>query len=115
MKLVRELLIILGFVITGDFLYKVVHIPIPGNIIGMILLLIALLTGVVKLEYINTVTQFLLSHLALFFVPASAGLLAVTGLLEGSWYKLLIISVVSTLIFMVTTAYVVIFLRRWVK
>lgn len=115
MKLVRELLIILGFVVIGDFLYKVVHIPIPGNILGMMLLLIGLVSGKIKLKHIETVSQFLLSHLALFFIPTSVGLLAVTGILQDSWYKLLIISVVSTLIFMITTAYVVIFLRRLVK
>lgn len=115
MKLVRQLLLILSFVFIGDFLYKVVHIPIPGNIIGMVLLLIALLTGIIKLESIEQISQFLLSHLAIFFIPASVGLLAVTGILKGSWYILLIISIVSTLVFMVTTAIVVNFLRRWVK
>lgn len=115
MKLVRELLIILGFVVTGDFLYKVVHVPIPGNILGMMLLLIGLLSGKIKLKQIETVSQFLLSHLALFFIPTSVGLLAVTGILQDAWYKLLIISVVSTLIFMITTAYVVMLLRRLIK
>jgi len=115
MKLVREIILILLFVVMGDFLYKVVHIPIPGNILGMILLLVALMTGVIKLEQIEGICHFLLSHLAIFFIPASVGLLNVTGILEGTWYILLFIAVASTLIVMVTTSITVNFLRRWVK
>jgi len=115
MKLVREIILILLFVVIGEFLYKVVHIPIPGNILGMILLLGALMTGIIKLEHIEGISHFLLSHLAIFFIPASVGLLGVTGILKGTWYILLLIAFISTLIVMVTTAVTVNFLRRWIK
>jgi holin-like protein len=81
----------------------------------MVLLLSALLSGKLKLESIEEFGDFLLSHLAIFFIPASVGLMAVFGLLKGTWYILLFISVISTLIIMITTAYTVKFLRRWVK
>jgi holin-like protein len=115
MKLVRQVLLILSFVLIGEFLYKIIGVPIPGNILGMVLLLIALLTGVVKLEKIEAISQFLLAHLAIFFIPASVGILAVIGLIRESWQTLLFISIVSTFVFMVSTAYAVQFFRRWVK
>jgi len=115
MKLVRQIIIIMIFVFLGEFLNKVVNIPIPGNILGMVLLLVALLSRVVKLADIEIFGQFLLTHLAIFFIPASVGILAVIGVLKGTWYILLIISIVSTFVVMLTTAYVALFLRRWVK
>lgn len=115
MKLVRQILMILAFVFIGEFLNKVLHIPFPGNLLGMVLLLIALLTGVVKLENVDVFGQFLLSHLALFFIPASVGILALTGLLGDSWHILLFISVFTTFIVMMTTAFVVKLLRAWSK
>lgn len=115
MKLVRQIIVIMFFVFLGEFLNKVVKVPIPGNIIGMILLLGALLSGKLKLESIEVFGEFLLSHLAIFFIPASVGLITVFGVLKGTWHILLFISVVSTLIIMVTTAFTVKWLRRWVK
>ncbi len=115
MKLVREVIIIMAFVFVGEFLNKVVNVPIPGNIIGMVLLLLALMSGMVKLKYLESFAQFLLSHLALFFIPASVGLIALTDVLKESGHILLFISIVSTLIIMITTAYTVKYLRRWIK
>ncbi|WP_368654074.1 CidA/LrgA family protein [Ornithinibacillus sp. 4-3] len=50
-------------------------IPIPGNVIGMILLFILLLTGVIKLEWINEASSFLLKHLVFFFLPITVGIM----------------------------------------
>lgn len=96
----------------GEILNKVLRIPIPGNILGMILLFVALLTGIIKLHQIEEISKFLLDHLSVLFVPAGVGLLAVTGMLKGSWYLLLLISVVTTILVMSTTAIVVRALRR---
>lgn len=115
MKLVRQIIIIMVFVFLGEFLNKFVKIPVPGNIIGMVLLLMALLSGKLKLESIEEFGNFLLAHLAIFFIPASVGLMLIFEILEGTWHILLFISVVSTVIIMVTTAFTVKWLRRWVK
>ena len=50
-------------------------IPIPGNVIGMLLLFLLLLCGIVKLEYLQDATDFLLKHLVFFFIPFAVGLM----------------------------------------
>jgi holin-like protein len=90
----------------------VLKIPIPGNILGMILLLIALLTGVVKMHQIEEISKFLLDHLTVFFIPAGVGLLSVTGMLKDTWFFILLISVFTTILVMSATALVVRLLRR---
>ena len=112
MKILRQMAILLLLIVVGDVLNKVIGIPIPGNILGMILLLAALLTGIIKLHQIEEISKFLLDHLSFFFVPAGVGLLSVTGILRDSWYLLLLISIFTTILVLSTTALVVRALRR---
>lgn len=112
MKVLRQIILLLLFVLIGEILNKIFRIPIPGNILGMILLLAALMAGVVKLNQIEEISKFLLDHLAVLFIPAGVGLLSVTGILKDSWYLILLISIFTTILVMAATGLVVRFLRR---
>jgi holin-like protein len=103
MKYILQFAIILAICYLGDLIHSFFHTPIPGNVLGMVLLLILLLTGVVKLSMIEDVSNFLLKHLAFFFIPAAVGLITCFTVLEGKWTALVIISVVSTFIIAVVT------------
>ncbi|MDF2988644.1 MAG: LrgA family protein [Eubacterium sp.] len=103
MKLLRQFLIILIICSIGEVLNKVVHVPLPGSIIGMILLFILLLTGVIKLEMIDEISKFLLDHLAFFFIPSGVGLLAYVGILSKNLLPILVICFVTTVLVMVVT------------
>jgi holin-like protein len=112
MKLIRQITIILLFIFLGEVLNKLVGIPIPGNILGMILLLLCLLMGFVKLQQIDEVSKFLLDHMAVLFVPAGVGLISVTGLVKDTWWILLLIAISTTFLVMSVTGLVVKFTRR---
>ena len=112
MKILRQTALLLLIVFIGDILNRVFKIPIPGNILGMILLLVALLTGIIKLHQIEEISKFLLDHLSFLFIPAGVGLISVTGVLKDSWYFLLLIAIITTILVMAVTALVVQFLRR---
>ncbi|MDF2532531.1 MAG: CidA/LrgA family protein [Clostridia bacterium] len=112
MKLIRQITIILLFIFLGELLNKLVGIPIPGNILGMILLLLCLLMGVVKLQQIDEVSKFLLDHMAVLFVPAGVGLISVIGLVKDTWWILLLIAISTTFLVMSVTGLVVKFTRR---
>lgn len=112
MKLLRELLIILVFYFAGQILTKLLNLPIPGNIVGMILLLFLLCTNVVKLEMVDTVANFLLDHLAFFFIPAGVGLLTSLVVIKNSFIRLLIVCFISTIITIAVTALVVDFMTK---
>ena len=47
----------------GELLYTSLDIPIPGNILGMLLLLLFLLTGLLKLSMIEDVSNFMLNDM----------------------------------------------------
>ena len=112
MKILRQIIILLLFVFVGEILNRILMVPIPGNILGMVLLLLALATGVVKLEQVEAISRFLLEHLSVLFIPAGVGLLAVTGRLADTWHMILAISVFTTFLVMTVTGLVVQFLRR---
>lgn len=112
MKLLRELLIILAIYFAGEILVKFFNLPVPGNIIGMILLLILLCTNIIKLEMVDTVSNFFLDHLAFFFIPAGVGLLTSLTVIKDSWIRLLIVCFLTTIITIGVTALVVDFMTK---
>ncbi|MBN2109575.1 MAG: CidA/LrgA family protein [Methanosarcinaceae archaeon] len=51
------------------------ELPIPGNVLGMVLLLFLLLSGMIRMSMIEDVSNFMLKHLFFFFIPAAVGLI----------------------------------------
>lgn len=79
----------------GYFLVNTFHLPMPGNVVGMILLFVLLLTGVVKLSWIENASSLLIKHLAFFFIPIAVGLMNFGSLFLKSGLSLLIVVVGS--------------------
>jgi len=107
LKLLRQLLLILTICFSGEVINRLFGLPIPGNIIGMIMLFLCLYTVIVKLEMIADIARFLLDHLAFFFVPAGVGLMAYLDIIESSWPTILLISLITTIIVMLITGHTV--------
>ena len=112
MKLLRQFLIILIICFIGEVLSKVAHIPLPGSIIGMILLFICLLLGIIKLEMLEEISKFLLDHLAFFFIPAGVGLLAYVGILKENLVPILVICFLTTFLVMIVTGWTVQIIKK---
>ncbi|MBT2649113.1 CidA/LrgA family protein [Bacillus sp. ISL-34] len=70
-----QLIILLIICKLGYYLAHLLHLPIPGNVIGMILLFGLLQTKVIKVEWIELTSGFLVKHLAFFFIPISISLM----------------------------------------
>jgi holin-like protein len=99
-----QLLILMSIYIGSNYIVKLIHLPIPGSVLGMILLLISLSMGIVKLKYIEKAAEYLIKHLALFFVPYAVGLMTYGDLIKTSGWKLLVMIVGSTVIGLVVTS-----------
>lgn len=107
MKLFREALIILGIYLLGELISSLLHLPIPGSILGMVILFILLCTKIVKVDNISNVTNFLLSHLSFFFIPAGVGIMTSIGIIQSTWWQLLIVCLVTTIIIIGVTGVIV--------
>ena len=107
MKLFRETLIILGIYLIGEVLSSLLHLPISGNILGMIILFILLCTKIVRVENISNVTDFLLNHLSFFFIPAGVGLMTAIDIVKSTWWQILLVCLITTSIIIGTTGTIV--------
>ena len=112
MKLFREAIIILGIYLLGEFISEVLSLPIPGNILGMIILIFLLCTKIIKLEQIETIANFLLDHLAFFFIPAGVALMTSVDIIKDSWLKLIVVCIATTIIIIASTGLIVQYITR---
>ena len=93
---------------AGELLARGMAMKLPGPVIGMFLLLVALNIVWVR-EPVEAAANALLAHLSLLFVPVGVGVMVHLGLLAQYGWRLAAVVVASTLLGMVATALV---LRR---
>ncbi|WP_129675403.1 CidA/LrgA family protein [Candidatus Chloroploca sp. Khr17] len=102
--MINALLSLLVFQLLGEVLVRAMGVPIPGPVVGMLLLFGALkLHGRVP-DTLHKVSEALLNNLSLLFVPAGVGVMVHLNLLRTGWWQLLVTVIVSTLITLVVTA-----------
>lgn len=97
--------LLLFFNLLGLLLQRSLNIPFPPNVLGMVLLLLCLMTGLVKLHWIEPAAHFLLRHMMLFFVPFVIASVTLLPLLKANWLSLVVGVVVSTLLTLALTGY----------
>lgn len=112
MKYLKQLMIILGAYLLGVILQKVFNMPIPGTVLGLIILFLGLYSGIIKVEMVEDMCEILISHMSFLFVPAGVGLITSFHLLKGNILAFSLIILISTIVVWVITAYVVKFLRK---
>ena len=75
MKYIKQLAIIIMVCFIGEIIRYIVPLPVPGSIWGLVLMFVLLVTGVVKLEKVETVADFLVDCMPIMFVPGGVGLM----------------------------------------
>ncbi len=96
MKYLTQFLIILAFTALGEFLAYLIPLPIPAAIYGIVLLLIALCTGLLKPKHIDQTARFLTSLLPLLFVAPTVSILSCWGIIQANLVGICVIVAVST-------------------
>lgn len=100
--------ILVGFYLAGSLLHRV-GIPIPGGVLGMLLFYLALLSGLLKPEWVERASTLLLRHMVLLFVPLTVGLMDMGALIERQWLAIAASLLVSLLAVLLTTG----LMGRW--
>jgi len=104
--------VLLIFQCLGEAISHALALPVPGPVIGMLLLFVALLVSPALMERVEATGNALLSHLSLLFVPAGAGILATASTVQGHWLAVLASLVVGTVLTLTVTALVLRLLWR---
>ena len=74
MGVLSQFLIILGFTLAGEALQRLLPLPVPASVYGLVLLFLALCLGLVKVEQVKRAGSFLISLLPLLFVAPTVGI-----------------------------------------
>lgn len=102
---------LLVFQVMGEVLAGVLRLPLPGPVLGMLLLLPALQWSVVR-EPVAVCAGFVLQHLSLLFVPVGVGVMVHLPLLQAYGWRIALVVVVSTWIGLAITAFS---LQAWLR
>lgn len=114
--MVRALTILLLCQLIGTVVQQALGLPVPGPVLGLLLLLLVFLRTGGPSEEMRSTVQGLLKYLGLLFVPAAVGVVNQLGLLEQNWLAILVSITVSTVAALTVTAVCMqAFLRRAAK
>lgn len=112
--MISALSALLLFQLTGEAIARGFDLPVPGPVLGMLLLFVALVLRGGPGDELRTTSQNLLQHLSLLFVPAGTGIVVHLHRVADEWLALLLALVVSTLATLVVTALAMKFCQRTV-
>lgn len=98
------LTLILVCQLVGEFFVVWTGLPVPGPVIGMMLLFTGLVIRGELPQGLAQVADTLLKHLSLLFVPAGVGVMLHAGLIGEQWLAISVALVVSTLLTIAVTA-----------
>lgn len=89
--------------LIGELLVAALGLPVPGPVVGMLLLFVGLLVRGSIPNELDGAASALLSHLSLLFVPAGVGIMLHARLLASELVPISVALVVSTLLTIAVT------------
>lgn len=98
------LTLLLLYQLAGEVIVRLLGLPVPGPVIGMILLFLTLVIHGKTPPSLAAASGGLLKHLALMFVPAGSGIVAYVTLIRQEWLPITVALIGSTLITIAVTA-----------
>ncbi|MDD2712404.1 MAG: CidA/LrgA family protein [Simplicispira sp.] len=102
--MIYALTALLVFQFTGELAVRALGLPLPGALVGMLLLFAALLRLGRVPEALGRTTGTLLQHMMLLFIPAIAGVMLHFDRVAREWQPFLVASVVGAAVTLVVTA-----------
>ncbi|WP_415902909.1 CidA/LrgA family protein [Neptuniibacter sp. QD29_5] len=103
--MIQGFLILFVCQLVGELIVTAASVPIPGSVVGMVLLLVGLIIRGEVPEGLRVTAEGLLKVLPLLLVPAGVGLMNYFGVLSDYWLELMVSLFVSTLITMFIVAF----------
>ncbi|MFJ7667945.1 CidA/LrgA family protein [Lysinibacillus sp. NPDC097195] len=97
-RIIVQIGILNVFYYIGVGIVSFLHIPLPGSVIGLLLLALSLHFKIVKVEYIQDGAGFLIGILTLFFIPATVGIIDYPELMSTTGLLIILAVIASTLI-----------------
>ena len=111
----RQVAIIIGCLAVGEFIVWLTGITIPSSILGMLLLTFLLKVKVIKLEWVETISNFLVKNMGFFFVPPGVALMLYFDIIKAEIGPIVLATALSTILVLVITGWTHILTRKVIK
>ena len=106
MKYIKQFGIILTVSFAGEMLSRLIPVPVPASIYGLLLMLLVLRLGILSTSSVKETSTFLIEIMPLMFIPAAVGLLTLWGVIKPLLLPYLIIIIISTAAVMIVAGHV---------
>lgn len=113
MTFLNGLTLLLIYQLAGEFTVLYLKLPVPGPVMGMILLFVTLMIRRGTPVSLATASGNLLSHLSLLFVPAGVGMIVHFERIGNEWLPISVAILLSALITLAATAGIMVACSRW--
>jgi len=102
-KFLKQFSIILFISFLGEILHTLIPLPVPASVYGLVLMLAALVTGILKLGQVRETAAFLIEIMPVMFIPAGVGLMESWSSLQPVWLPVILITILTTVLVMAVT------------
>ena len=115
MKYMIQIGVISTIAFIAELLHFVIPLPIPASVYGMVILFLCLCLGIIKIEMVEDVADWILSIMPIFFIAPTVGLIEAFGDIKGQVIPLVLMCLISTFVVTAVTSLIaqaIIRLRR---
>lgn len=115
MPFLSVITILLIFQLVGELVAVALELPVPGPVLGMMMIFLVLLYRNKVANELRQGTEQLLSHLSLLFIPAGVGVMVHVARLEQEWLAILVALLMSTVLGLLVTAWTMQIMMKWMS
>ena len=112
LQFLGQLAVLIAIYLVGNQIVRLTGLPVPGNVVGVVLLYALLNLGLIRLEQVQDAADFLLRHLVFFFIPVAVDLMNWGGLFYRYGLMLALAIAVSTVLTYVGTGWIAHWLQK---
>lgn len=98
--------LLVGFLAVGTLVADGARLPIPGSVLGMVLITIAFQLRLIRVAWVRPAADLLLRHMGLLFVPPGVAVMVHADLIRAEWLPILAGSAASTVAVLVVVGWV---------
>jgi holin-like protein len=111
-KIVFQVFILLGIAMLGNKVTQVFHLPVPGSMVGILLIFLLLETKIIRLEWLEAGANILIADLILFFIPSAVGVIQYRQIMLDNGARLGLVIFLSTATVMMCTGFLAEFVNK---
>ncbi|PEM48195.1 CidA/LrgA family holin-like protein [Bacillus wiedmannii] len=94
------------FSLVGTWIQEVLHLSMPGSLIGMLMLFLLLATRILPLKWFEEGAEKLIIFLPLFLIPSTTGLMEYGSFLFSKGSVIFLLVVASTIVTLIVSGYI---------